>query len=115
MTTGSGSAQKITISLPQPLLERFKAYVPPRQRSAFISKILEEQLAIAEQLQAIEESAGCWRDEHHPDMASGGDIDRWLATLRGNWQRAGESLPSLSHAERGNEREGSPKQPTRDK
>ena len=93
MTTGlaSGSAQKITISLPQTLVERFKAYVPPRQRSAFIGKILEEQLAIAEQLQAIEESAGCWRDERHPDMASGGDIDRWLANLRGNWQREGES------------------------
>ncbi len=47
--------------------------------------ILEEQLAIAEQLQAIEESAGCWRNEHHPDMATGANIDAWLLDLRKSW------------------------------
>lgn len=67
--------------------ERFKAHVPPRQRSTFIAEVLEEQLAIEEQSQALAESAGSWSDEHHPDMTTGEDIDSWLAALRGRWQR----------------------------
>jgi hypothetical protein len=78
--------QKITISLPQELAERFKAQVPARQRSTFIARILEEYLAIQEQLEALDEAAGCWSDERHPDMATDADIDNWLADLRSNWQ-----------------------------
>jgi hypothetical protein len=82
------TTQKITISLPQDLLERFKARIPARQRSVFIAKILEEYLALEEQMNALAETAGCWRDEHHPDMATGADIDNWLKDLRGSWQRS---------------------------
>jgi hypothetical protein len=81
--------RKITISLPQDLVERFKAHVPARQRSSFIAKILEEYLAIEEQLDALDETAGCWSDEHHPDMVTDQDIDSWLADLRSNWQMGG--------------------------
>jgi hypothetical protein len=83
------TTEKITISLPRTLAERFSARVPPRQRSTFIAEILEERLAIEEQLQAFDESAGCWSNERHPDMATGEDIDDWLATLRGRWRRQG--------------------------
>jgi hypothetical protein len=53
----------------------------------FIATMLEEHLAIEEQSQALDESAGCWNDQRHPDMATGEDIDAWLVTLRGRWQR----------------------------
>jgi len=81
------TTEKITISLPRTLAERFRACVPPRQRSTFIAEILEERLAIEEQLQALDESAGCWSDEQHPDMITDEDIDAWLARLRGGWRR----------------------------
>lgn len=79
--------QKMTISLPPDLAERFKAYVPARQRSTFIAKMLEEYLAIQEQVEALDEAAGCWSSEYHPDMETGSDIDAWLAKLRSIWQR----------------------------
>lgn len=85
--TSKQVAQKITISLPQSLVERLKAHVPPRQRSDYIARILEEQLALEEQFSALEETAGCWSDENHPDLKSDEEIDGWLADLRGNWQR----------------------------
>ncbi len=81
------TTEKLTISLPKTLAERFKAHVPPRQRSIFIASMLEERLAMEEQSQVLDESAGCWSDDRHPDMATGEDIDSWLATLRGRWQR----------------------------
>lgn len=87
MSTRSAIAvQKMTVSLPAALVERLRALVPPRKRSAFIAEALEEKLALAEQAQALEEAAGIWTDEHHPEMATGEDIDRWLAELRGNWE-----------------------------
>jgi len=76
----------MTVSLPITLVERLRALVPPRKRSAFIAEALEEKLALAEQAQAFEEAAGIWSDEDHPEMATGEDIDRWLAELRGNWE-----------------------------
>lgn len=80
------AVQKMTISLPVALAERLRALVPQRKRSAFIAEALEERLALAEQAQALEETAGIWTDERHPEMATGEDIDRWLAELRGDWK-----------------------------
>ena len=87
ITPSKNMTEKLTISLPRSLAERFKASVPPRRRSTFIATMLEEHLAMEEQAQALDESAGCWSDELHPEMATSEDIDAWLATLRGRWQR----------------------------
>jgi len=86
-TSTKMNAKKITISLPQDLARRFKERVPVRQRSDFIAKILEEHLALEEQLNVLDETAGCWRDENHPEMATTADIDNWLVNLRTSWQR----------------------------
>jgi len=79
------NSEKITISLSKKLAKQFKALVPPRQRSAFIAQLLEQQLALQQQLDALDESAGVWRDENHPDLATGG-VDAWLESQRKNWQ-----------------------------
>ena len=87
LKTSKTATQKITISLPQPLAERLKAHVPPRQRSDYIAKILEEQLALEEQLTALEETSGCWSDENHPNLGSDEEIEAWLTNLRESWSR----------------------------
>jgi len=85
---GQSDVQKVTVTLPQPLLQRLNEYVPLRQRSHFIVAAIEERLAIEEQLEAIEESAGAWLDEHHPEMKTEEDIDSWLHQLRHAWPLA---------------------------
>lgn len=82
---GSSETQKITVSLPKSLSEQLKERVPPRQRSSFIAEAVEERLALEDQLDAIEESAGCWKDEDHPELMTDEDIDTWLAELRRSW------------------------------
>lgn len=77
--------QKVTITLPAAVLTRLNALIPARQRSRFIAQVLEEQLVMAEQQLALEETAGAWVDENHPDMESGAAIDQWLAMLRQSW------------------------------
>ena len=81
--------RKVTLTLPQSLLIRLDAAVPGRKRSRFIAEAIEERLAIAEQLAALEETAGTWSDERHPDMRSEADIDRWLTSLRAEWRTPG--------------------------
>ena len=75
--------RKVTVSLPVSLVDRLDGKVSPRQRSAFIARAIEGQLAIEEQATAIEEAAGAWQDEDYPDLGTEEAIDRWVAELRG--------------------------------
>ena len=77
--------EKITVVLPAGLLERLRAHVPSRQRSRFILEAIEERLSTQELLAALDETAGAWTDENHPEMRTPDDIDRWLADLRNTW------------------------------
>lgn len=96
----SSDTQKTTVSLPKPLLERLKERVPARQRSSFIAAALEERLTLEDQLEAIEESAGSWSGEDHPELMSNEDIDSWLAELRGSWNTP-LADPGLTASEEG--------------
>jgi len=80
--------RRITVTLPTTLLTRLDEHVPTRSRSRFIFQAIEERLAIEEQLTVLDETAGAWTDENHPDMKTDEDIDRWLTTLRASWGQA---------------------------
>jgi metal-responsive CopG/Arc/MetJ family transcriptional regulator len=86
-TNAPADTQKITVTIPIALLNRLDDRIPKRQRSEFITEAIEEYLALAEQIAAIEESAGVWTEENHPDMRTEEDIDRWLAAVRANWTK----------------------------
>lgn len=89
LKTANSESIKVTITLPRLVLERMNALVPARQRSRFISEALAERLALTEQLLALEESAGAWSDESHPEMGDDAAIDHWLAELRQSWTTVG--------------------------
>jgi len=73
--------------LPAALLSRLREHVPARQRSRFILEAIEERLALEEQITALEETAGSWSDQNHPEMRTDEDIDRWLDNLRQSWSK----------------------------
>lgn len=79
--------QKITVTLPQAVLARLRAHVPARQRSRFILEAIEERLELEEQIAALDETAGAWSDQSHPEMRTEEDIDRWLRDLRRSWSQ----------------------------
>lgn len=83
------ATQKITVTLPVPLLERLDTITSSRQRSAFIAKAIQEQIAMFEQMQAVDEAAGAWRDEDYPELSNDDAIDAWLLELRQGWQLKG--------------------------
>ncbi len=85
MSVKEKTSEKITISLSKELAQQFKSLVPSRQRSAFIAKLLEQQLALQQQVNALNESAGVWQDKNHPELAADG-VDAWLQNQRKNWE-----------------------------
>ncbi len=85
MLVPNKATKKITVTLPEELIARLDAYVPSRQRSSFITQAIASQLAIAEQLEALEESAGAWSAVRYPEFATGDDIDNWLLDFRRGW------------------------------
>jgi metal-responsive CopG/Arc/MetJ family transcriptional regulator len=85
----AAQAQKITVTLPRELIERLDDRVPSRQRSRFIANAIESQLAIEEQMAAVEETAGIWTEENHPELKTEEDIDTWLQNLRQSWPTVG--------------------------
>jgi len=85
--SNTSGVQKVTVTLPKPLLERLDDFVPRRQRSRFIATAIQEQIAMLEQLAALDETAGLWTDENHPEMQTEDDIDRWLNQLRSGWAK----------------------------
>ena len=83
--------RKITILFPEDVLHLLDTRVPPRKRSAFIVDAVVEKLALEDQVAAIEESAGAWKEEDHPELRTPEDIDRWLSNIRAAWTREQEA------------------------
>ena len=77
--------RKVTVTLPEGLLERLNKTVPNRQRSLFISAVTEEHLDLMEQVAALEEAADIWSLENHPTMDGDEGIDEWLRESRQGW------------------------------
>jgi Arc/MetJ-type ribon-helix-helix transcriptional regulator len=91
--------RKITVSLPVALLEWLDGEIEGRKRSAFIAEAIEEKLDRIETVRVIEETAGAWKDEDYPHLATDEDIDRWLAELRGGAPTESVQKAAETHAE----------------
>ena len=97
VATTYGNTQKITISLPAELIQQLNELVPARKRSKFIAEALQRQLEIEDFERILDETAGAWKEEDHPDLRTGADIDRAIREMRATWMVQGggedERLP----------------------
>jgi hypothetical protein len=80
----------------QPIRDQIAALIHPSPISMIQTR--PSRLAPEEQVLALEESAGAWTEESHPEMQDGAAIDRWLTRLRQSWTTpkgaADDSLPA---------------------
>ncbi len=84
-------SKRLNLVLPGHLAQELYALVPPGQRGRVVSEALAKELRRLKALSAIERSAGAWSDEAHPELATGKQIDRWVAGERRRlrWDRSG--------------------------
>ena len=51
-----------------------------RRRTAFVVEVLEREIRRREQLKALEQAAGAWKDANHPELANGAEA--WVREMR---------------------------------
>jgi len=74
--------KRINVTFPTTLLEELRRYVPRRERNKFILEATERELEKIRTLKAIQESAGAWSDEDHPDLMTVEDVNHYVRELR---------------------------------
>jgi len=74
--------ERMNLYLTKPVADELRRLVPARERTRFVEEILARELSRRKRKAAIEASAGAWKDEDHPDMLTGEDIDRWIEEQR---------------------------------
>jgi hypothetical protein len=81
-TNYSAEKERLNIYLPKSLVDELREYIPERERTAFIRDVINRELRRIKLKAALKASAGAWKDEDHPEMATGEDIDRWIEEQR---------------------------------
>ena len=71
---------RMNVSFKQPLAEELRRFVPPRQRSQFISEAVQAKLDQLRQERAVRAAAGLWTSEGR------GDPEEEIRALRGAWK-----------------------------
>jgi hypothetical protein len=51
-----------------------------RRRTAFVVEVLDREIRRREQLKALEQAAGAWKDANHPELANGAEA--WVREMR---------------------------------
>ncbi|MDO9129800.1 MAG: hypothetical protein Q8N45_10580 [Anaerolineales bacterium] len=74
--------ERLNLYLNKPLMDDLRRIIPARERTRFVEEVLARELRRRKLLKAIESSYGAWKDEDHPDMLTGEDIDRWIEEQR---------------------------------
>jgi hypothetical protein len=79
-------APRILVPIPQRIAAGIDKIAGQKHRARFIAHVLATELQRREQLAALEEAAGCWKDENHPELENGSEAFirelRNLATRR---------------------------------
>ena len=73
-------APRTLIAIPPPLAAGIDQIAGSKTRTEFIVDVLEREIPRAQQLAALEQAAGCWSDQDHPELADGGAA--YVARLR---------------------------------
>ena len=78
--------RRVIITFPESLLGDMKRFVPARKRNEVIVAATEELVRKMRLLAVLEETAGAWTDENHPDLTTPEDVEIWLRDTRARWR-----------------------------
>jgi len=78
---------KTHLVIPQKILEEVDRIAGKRGRSHFIAQATQEKLERERFLRTLEETKGAWSDKSHPELKTGGDMERYLRERRGAYRR----------------------------
>jgi Arc/MetJ-type ribon-helix-helix transcriptional regulator len=68
------------IVIPSALAEAIDELVGKRRRSSFLTEAARREVRRLQQLRALENACGAWKDEDHPELAGGAAA--WVEKMR---------------------------------
>ena len=74
------NTRRTHIVIPEPLVSEIDRLVGNRGRSAFLAQAAEKELRRLQQIRALENVGGLWKDKDHPELKVG--AARWVKELR---------------------------------
>lgn len=83
--------RKITVTLPDHLIQRLDKHIEPHQINQFVQLAIEERLTFEEEFNAVEESVQAWLQDEENSPSPEEDVYEWLRDVRSTW----EQQPSL--------------------
>jgi len=72
------------VNVPEGLLTDIDTLFGKGKRSAFLTEIGEREVRKQKLLRALDEAAGCWSPEDHPELKDGSVA--WVRQLRSEWE-----------------------------
>jgi hypothetical protein len=78
----TGGTKKVSITLPDDLIEQVRAHVRNGEFSSFCAIALSNHLAHYRQRTNLTHSYGIWQDENHPDLSSPKAVSGYVKKLR---------------------------------
>ncbi len=66
--------------MPVEVVAEIDRLVGKRRRSEFLTELAQREIKLRQQRQAIEEAAGAWTDQEHPELSEG--AYSWVRNLR---------------------------------
>ena len=74
--------ERMNLYITKSVMDDLRRAVPARERTRFVEEVLAREIRRRKLREAIDKSYGAWKDEDHPDMLTGADIDRWIEEQR---------------------------------
>jgi hypothetical protein len=78
----AGGTKKVSITLPDDLIEQVRVHVKSGEFSSFCAVALRNHLAHSRQHNTLVYSFGIWKDENHPELSSSKDVSQYVRDLR---------------------------------
>ncbi len=85
------------IPIPSRIAAAIDQIAGPERRNAYIVELLENEVRRQEQLTALHQAAGAWKDEDHPELATGSEA--WVRQMREESGKRSERLRQQAEAE----------------
>jgi hypothetical protein len=84
------ASKRAHVVLPVDVVANIDKLVGKRGRSTFLTELAQREIKLRLQRQALRESAGAWKAEDHPELASGSAA--WVEQIRSLDSRRVEEL-----------------------
>lgn len=79
--------ERMNLYITKSLMDELRKAIPARERTRFVEEVLARELRRKKLKSVLKATAGAWKDEDHPELATFDDVNRWIEKGRKGFTR----------------------------